>query len=112
MYHTVAPVDTNIDIGNGKVLEILRVDNYVATWAGNAENLKSPYRIPIFVRHDDDKVPGNLALIEKGCIPISSEELLSMDDLRVGLEGKLAESDYNSEVEKPGHKSSQLDLFS
>jgi predicted Rossmann fold nucleotide-binding protein DprA/Smf involved in DNA uptake len=44
------------------------------TWAGATENLKHGW-VKLFVRNDKPIPPGNQALLERGAIPFSSEEL-------------------------------------
>jgi predicted Rossmann fold nucleotide-binding protein DprA/Smf involved in DNA uptake len=45
------------------------------TWSGAIENLKSKNPVPLFVRADDDVPPGNPALIGKGCIALTTDEI-------------------------------------
>ena len=48
--------------------------NKGGTWAGAIENLKNNW-VPMFVRKEDDAPKGNTALVEKGAIPLSREEI-------------------------------------
>ncbi|MBD2580090.1 DNA-processing protein DprA [Oscillatoria sp. FACHB-1406] len=74
------------------------------TWAGAKEELKREIRIPVWVRVDRKKLPGNQGLIELGAFPFPAEpwnrDILTM----------VAESEQLSRSQSPARVAKQLSL--